>query len=117
MGVPIMYVLGQYERENAQLRKDNADLTQRLAASEAQTDRAIEMYRLAERQLAELREPMACGHPKSCWTIGHPSAFGVNQFDSGHCTACTREKAQIAATEEALFRELESAVRNSLLRR
>src|ERR1700674_5676516 len=58
---------------------------------------------------AEMRELLACGHPKACWQSAEDRASTMTMctaeatrpdrdiFITGRCTACVQEKAAIAA--------------------
>jgi hypothetical protein len=89
-----------------------ADLTQSLAASEAHW---VDCCKMLERELAELRQPMSCGHPKACWVEGdpppvgtvstsmvhHPELYGMKQvYTLGHCTACVQSQAEREALDK-----------------
>lgn len=58
----------------------------------------------------EMREPMACGHPKAClsdmkdvdYYETTPGGQKKHVFGEAHCTACEREKAQVAAAYEGI---------------
>lgn len=81
---------------------------------ESEVSRYRGNYRGAQAEIAALREPMSCTHPRACWQATKPDS--VDAVVGYRCVACEDERLAVAAALRPVAEEMHIQMNGSGLR-